>query len=99
MWKFLVKEKFNKKVQFEIFGTNGNGKLVQKVMSNKYTDEDIYIIFIDVPFNNEKTLGIYRDLMELTEDIKNAIKNDRLLDFTKEFMEKYGKGKPTTLVK
>lgn len=72
MWKFLVKEKFNKKVQFEIFGTNGNGKLVQKVMSNKYTDEDIYIIFIDVPFNNEKTLGIYRDLMELTEDIKNV---------------------------
>ena len=40
-----------------------------------------------------------RFLLKLTEDIKNAIKNDRLLDFKKEFMEKYGKGKPTTLVK
>lgn len=40
-----------------------------------------------------------RFLLKLTEDIKEAILNDRFLDFKKEFMDKYGQGKPTTLVK
>lgn len=40
-----------------------------------------------------------RFLLRLTENIQEAIKNDRLLDFKKEFLEKYEQGKPTTLNK
>ncbi len=38
-------------------------------------------------------------LLDLTAQIRKAIQEDRFLDFKKEFLEKYGKGKPTTLVK
>ncbi len=38
-------------------------------------------------------------LLDLTAQIRKAIQEDRFLDFKKEFLERYGKGKPTTLVK
>lgn len=38
-------------------------------------------------------------LLNLTKEIRKAIQEDRFLDFKKEFMKKYGQGKPTTLVK
>ena len=40
-----------------------------------------------------------RFLLKLSEDMRKAIQEDRFLEFKKEFMEKYGKGKPTTLIK
>lgn len=40
-----------------------------------------------------------RFLLKLSEDIRKAIQEDRFLEFKKEFMEKYGQGKPTTLIK
>ena len=40
-----------------------------------------------------------RFLLRLSEDMRKAIQEDRFLEFKKEFMEKYGQGKPTTLIK
>ena len=40
-----------------------------------------------------------RFLLKLSEDMRQAIQEDRLLEFKKEFMDKYGQGKPTTLIK
>ena len=40
-----------------------------------------------------------RFLLKLSEDMRQAIQEDRFLEFKKEFMEKYGQGKPTTLIK
>ena len=40
-----------------------------------------------------------RFLLKLSEDMRKAIQEDRFLEFKKEFMEKYGQGKPTTLIK
>ena len=40
-----------------------------------------------------------RFLLRLSEDMRKAIQEDRFLDFKKEFMDKYGQGKPTTLIK
>ncbi len=38
-------------------------------------------------------------LLDLTKQIRQAIQEDRFLDFKKEFLNKYGQGKPTTLNK
>jgi len=38
-------------------------------------------------------------LLDLTAKIRKAIQEDRFLDFKKEYLDKYGQGKPTTLVK
>lgn len=40
-----------------------------------------------------------RFLLKLSEDMRKAIAEDRFLEFKKEFEEKYGQGKPTTLIK
>ena len=40
-----------------------------------------------------------RFLLKLAEDMRKAIAEDRFLEFKKEFEEKYGQGKPTTLIK
>ena len=40
-----------------------------------------------------------RFLLKLSEDMRKAIQEDRFLEFKKEFMDKYGQGKPTTLIK
>lgn len=40
-----------------------------------------------------------RFLLKLSEDMRKAIQEDRFLEFKKEFEEKYGQGKPTTLIK
>ena len=40
-----------------------------------------------------------RFLLKLSEDMRQAIQEDRFLEFKKEFMDKYGQGKPTTLIK
>ena len=40
-----------------------------------------------------------RFLLKLSEDIRKAIMEDRLIEFKKEFMKKYGQGTPTTLIK
>jgi len=40
-----------------------------------------------------------RFLLKLAEDIRKSIQEDRFLEFKKEFESKYGKGKPTTLIK
>ena len=40
-----------------------------------------------------------RFLLRLSEDMRKAIQEDRFLEFKKEFMDKYGQGKPTTLIK
>lgn len=40
-----------------------------------------------------------RFLLKLSEDMRKAIMEDRFLEFKKEFMTKYGQGKPTTLIK
>lgn len=40
-----------------------------------------------------------RFLLRLSEEMRKAIQEDRFLEFKKEFMDKYGQGKPTTLIK
>lgn len=72
LWNFLILEKFNPCVKFEVTGTNGNGELVKKVASSDYIVGDIYLVFVDVPFNNEKALGVYKDLLSTANGIKNV---------------------------
>ena len=45
------------------------------------------------------TIHNLRFLLRLSEDMRKAIQEDRFLEFKKEFMDKYGQGKPTTLIK
>ena len=40
-----------------------------------------------------------RFLLKISEEMRKAIQEDRFLEYKKEFMDKYGQGKPTTLIK
>ena len=73
-------------------GDNIGSTLSMYYALNKLGKNVFYVLDDNSPLN-------LRFLLKLSEDMRKAIQEDRFLEFKKEFMEKYGKGKPTTLIK